>query len=73
MFKNVYIELPSRHIAEGFTQKLKGIKMETLELIAQTIATIVLIGFWPFGFWYLDRESMKSIDKRIEEYKNNNK
>jgi hypothetical protein len=51
----------------------KGIKMETLELIAQTIATLILIGFWPFGFWYLHRKSMKSIDKRIEEYKNNNK
>jgi hypothetical protein len=47
--------------------------METLELIAQTIATLILIGFYPFGFWYLHRKSMKSIDKRIDEYKNTNK
>ena len=47
--------------------------METLELIAQTIATLILIGFYPFAFLYLHRKSMKSIDKRIEEYKNNNK
>ena len=47
--------------------------MELLELIAQTIATIILIGFYPFGFWYLNRKSIKSIDKRINEYKNNNK
>lgn len=47
--------------------------MEILELITQTISTIFLIGFYPFGFWYLNRKSMKSIDKRINEYKNNNK
>ena len=47
--------------------------MEALELIAQTIATIILIGFYPFGFWYLHRKNLKSIDKRINEYKNNNK
>jgi hypothetical protein len=47
--------------------------MELLELIAQTIVTIILIGFYPFGFWYLNRKSIKSIDKRINEYKNNNK
>lgn len=51
----------------------KGIKMETLELIGQTIATIVLIGFYPFGFLYLHRKSIKNIDKRINEYKNKNK
>jgi len=69
----VYIELSSIHNAEGYTQKSKGIQMELLELIAQTIATIILIGFYPFGFWYLNRKSLKSIDKRINEYKNNNK
>jgi len=47
--------------------------MELLELIGQTIATIILIGFYPFSFWYLNRKSLKSIDKRIDEYKNNNK
>ena len=47
--------------------------MESLELIGQTIATVILIGFYPFGFWYLNRKSMKSIDKRNNEYKNNNK
>lgn len=47
--------------------------MELLELIAQTVATIILIGFYPFAFWYLNKKSIKSIDKRINEYKNNNK
>ena len=60
-------------VIEKQQNKNEDTKMEMFELIVQTIATVILIGFYPFGFWYLNRKSIKSIDKRIDQYKNNNK